>query len=212
MSDETMPQEDNAWGDWGGSGGAVQIGPYVQVTPVQLVNTPVAQPYRENHPFTLSLTADGKAPMLVVRAESAVELSNLLTQVEMSGLWANVGNHINTMRAHGTVGAGLGPVTVVPQAPMPPASGPGPMPSYPAAPAPAAGGWGGAPAAPAGAPQGWFVVDIPFASKAAGDAVKNQLKASGMYQGNVKWDGTAKKWYVSPNVVAYFQQFGPRPA
>lgn len=215
MSDETTPDE-NAWGDWGnapvddrpmpGAGEGINSGGIHVLPPLP--------PSRENHAFTLSMQVGGKdSPMLVLRAETAAELAAMITQVEMAGLWAQVGSHLSTARAHGTLGAGMpGLVQVAAQQPAP-----APMPpQYPAAPAPAAGGWGGAPqGAPAGGcvvQPGWFKVNIPYQSKAAGDQIKDQLKVAGMYQGNVNWHSDAKHWHVSPAVVAYFQQFGPTPA
>jgi len=225
LSDETTePQADeNAWGEWGGDA-AAPIGTPATLAPPAAY--PANQPQRENHAFTLSLQAGRDAPMLVLRAESAAEMNNLLTQVEMSGLWANVGNHLSSMRAQGTLGAGLGPVQAVPQAAPVPQVTPQGIPTNPQAqwgpPLGAGGAPGTAPAqwqnagAPAAAPQGcmglqpgWFKVNIPFQSKAAGDAIKEQLKAQGLYQGNMRWCAGAKHWHVSQAIVGAFGQFGP---
>jgi hypothetical protein len=212
---------DSEWGRWGAGEAATQP----QATTHQ----------RADHRFTLSITPD-KAPFMVIRGETAQEINQALTELEMHGTWANVAAANATMRSHGTIGAGLGPVTVVPQGPptMPqdhyqqqvqhqaqqapqwgPPLGAGGQPGT--APAawqnagapPAQQGWGGQQQTTC--PPGWFVVDIPFSSKMAGDAIKNDLKARGMYQGNVKWDGTAKKWYVSPAVAGAFAAFSPVP-
>lgn len=233
MSDETTQAEGSEWGEWGsgpvddrptpGAGDGVLSGaPAVlfQPQPVQ---------HRENHAFTLSMQVGGKdSPMLVLRAETAAELNNMITQVEMAGLWANVGSHLSTARAHGTLGAGMpGQVQAAPMAqqpvpqvtpqgiPMNPAAQYGPPLGAGGAPGTAPAQWqnAGAPAAAAGGcmglPQGWFKVNIPYQSRAAGDAIKEQLKAQGLYQGNMKWCGGAKHWHVSPNVVGAFGQFGP---
>lgn len=147
---------------------------------------PVAYPeYSDNphnHRFTLSVTGD-KAPMMVVRGNSAAEITAAIQELETYGVWANVGAAHASMRAQGAIGAGLGPVTPVsPQAPppgipqgpppgMPPAPAPtgppfGPNVSVPQAPnyqgpppqqwqqaAPASGGWGGGGGARGAGPQ-----------------------------------------------------------
>lgn len=121
-----------------------------------------------NHRYTLSVTGD-KAPMMVIRANTAAEMTAAVNELEAYGVWANVGAAHASMRAQGALGNGLGPVTpVAPQAPAPgpmappqglPPAGPpfGPNVSVPQAPgyqgppaqqsyqpAPAqTGGWGG---------------------------------------------------------------------
>ena len=72
--------------------------------------------------------------------------------------------------------------------------------------------WGGGANQPPQRLAGWFAVKIPFNQKEAGDQVKNQLKAQGLYQGNVRWEGETKTWLVSPTVVQWFAPWNPVPA
>lgn len=224
MSDET--QTEGEWGEWG----SAEPDAIIVAEGMQIQQAVLAQPqpvqHRENHCFTLSLQPGGRdAPMLVIRAETAAELNALITQVEMAGVWANVGSHLASARAHGTLGAGFpGQVQAAPQQPMqvtpqgipmqPQAQygaplGAGGAPGTAPAPWQNAGAPAPAPAGCSGLPGGWYKVNIPYASKAAGDAVKQNLKNQGLYQGNVNWCAGAKHWHVSPNVVAMFGQFGP---
>lgn len=78
-----------------------------------------------NHRYTLSVTGD-KAPMMVIRANTAAEMTAAVNELEAYGVWANVGAAHASMRAQGALGNGLGPVTpVMPQAPAPgPMAGP----------------------------------------------------------------------------------------
>lgn len=224
MTDQTTTAaEPNEWGEWGSEPAAEQALADGQVAVGEVHVTPMD--VRENHVFTLSVTADGKSPMLVIRADSAAQLNQRITECEMAGVWANIAAHAQSIKAHGIVGAGLGHVTPVPQPQAAPQVTPQGIPMNPQAqfgaplgaggvPGTAPATWqnAGAPApAPAGCqgvPAGWFKVSIPFSSRAAGDAVKEQLKAQGLYQGNVRWCAPAKHWHVSGQVAPYFQQFG----
>lgn len=226
MSDETATPENGEWGEWGA--GEPEAGGYVAPATgdggIHVV--PSLPPHRENHALTLSFQPGGKdSPMLVLRAETAAEMNSLITQVEMAGLWANVGSHMSTVRAQGVLGAGMpGQVQAAPQQPM--QVTPQGIPMHPQAQFGAPLGAGGAPGtapaqwqnagapapAPAMAQPGWFRVNIPYASKNIGDQIKQNLKNAGLYQGNVRWDAASKTWLVSPNVVAHFQQFNPTPA
>lgn len=184
-----------------------------------------------NHRFTLSVTGD-KAPMMVIRANTAAELTAACNELEANGSWANVGAMHASMRAQGAIGAGLGPVTPVsPQAPPPgvpmpapgaPATPPpfGPNVSVPQAPgyvgAPQQGGfpppqqqggWGGGQQRnePKPRPQGWLAVDVPFADK---DRFKAMREAGQAYfKGKVQWGGKGVYW-LEPSVAQYIAQQG----
>jgi hypothetical protein len=226
---EPVPEttEASPWGDWDGSAGDTVAG---GTTPAATV------PQRADHKFTLGLRP-GSPPTLTIRAETALDLGRALSELEMAGTWALIGGHVATAQAQGQVGNQLG---AVPAAVQPPQQGytPPVQPQQPpmgaqpqwgppigaggqpgTAPAawqnagapPVQQGWGQQ--APAAAPPGWYAVVIPYQSKAAGDAIKEQLKAQGLYQGNMKWDGnsTPKRWLVSPAVVGAFAAFSPTP-
>lgn len=121
-----------------------------------------------NHRFTISHTP-GKAPMIVIRGNTAAEMTAAYNELEEYGIYANMAAADASLKAQGQLGAGLGPVTPAgPQAPPQGPAGPsswqtpqtpppfganvsapsapgyvGP-PSYQSGP-PNAGGWGGAP-------------------------------------------------------------------
>jgi hypothetical protein len=206
------------------------------VTPVPLVPQypdASARPSRENHLITISITP-GKPPMVVVRGDSAVEINGLLEELEAEGVYIQMAAADQQLKNSAppaeTVIRQLG-ATQVAQQPGYAAASPAhqqvaqayPSPQFPPGPPAPSGGqppfggpapqWGGNGAgAGAVAPAGWYRVGIPYQQKAAGDQVKNWLKAQGLYQGNMKWDGASKTWLVSPQIVQHFQQWGPTAA
>lgn len=191
-----------------------------------------------NHVYTLSYSPSGR-PMLVVRANSATELTLRLAEARSAGVyvqlaeaqqaWANSAPVAETiMRELGATQVATFPQQAPPAQPyqqaapapwdMPGVAGPPvPSPGQPPFGAPPGGyvapqpQWGGA-APAASRPAGWFAVKIPFQQKDAGDQVKNMLKQTNQYSGNVKWEGATKTWLVSPAVVQYFAQWNPVPA
>lgn len=188
-----------------------------------------------NHRFTVSLSPGRDMPMMVVRAQTAQELTDSFSEIESTGVWHNIGAAYASMRAGMNLGQGLGPATPVsPQAPPPglPAAPPGPQQtpppfgpnvSVPGAPgyqgppaAPQGGGWGGAPQGgqqgagrgPKPRPAGWAACDVPWAQK---DAFKN-LRAQGTETGNylrgkIQWGGGGTYW-IDPSVAGWLAQQG----
>lgn len=124
MTDET--QGTDAEGvDWG------DVAATEEYAAVTAANAPAPEAYPEapdnphNHRFTLSVTGD-KAPMMVIRANTAADMTAAINELEAFGVWANVGAAHATMRAQGALGNGLGPMTPVgpPQAPSGPPAPP----------------------------------------------------------------------------------------
>ena len=108
MTDDTTalpePTED-AWGGW------TEGDAETTTVPAPPVAVAVSKQLTD-HKYVLSIAPD-KAPFLVIRAESAQELNQAFTELEMNGVWANIAAHHQTAKAHANVGAGLGPVTPV---------------------------------------------------------------------------------------------------
>jgi hypothetical protein len=75
--------------------------------------------------FSLNMAPD-KAPMITIRAQTAADMTSALQELEDHGTYANLAAAWASLKAQGTVGAGLGPVTPVapPQAPSGPVAGP----------------------------------------------------------------------------------------
>jgi hypothetical protein len=182
-----------------------------------------------NHRYTISITGSG-APMIVVRGNTAAEMTAGLNELEAYGVFANVGAAHAALKAQGAVGNGLGPVTpVVPlqQAPvvaLPPAGPPG---GYaPVGPAPQQGGWQGnqagyngqqqqrggynqgnsGKAEPQPQPPGWPRVN---ARTGPGfDAWKNMREQyKDQFKGLIKWGGNADYW-IDPSIAQWLQQQG----
>lgn len=175
-----------------------------------------------NHAYTVSITPN-KPPMIVVRGNTGVEVNLRLAELEDCGVYVQLAGAQQLMNGSAPpveyVQQQMGASPIAQQVhqayPTPPFQPGPPVPSQ--GPPPFGGGapqqqWGGQGGAVAARPAGWYAVKIPFAQKEAGDAVKNQLKASGLYQGNVKWEAATKTWLVSPSVVQYFGQWNPLPA
>lgn len=109
-----------------------------------------------NHRYTVSFTGSG-APMIVVRANTAAEVTAALNELEAYGAYANVGAAHAALKHQGAAGNGLGPVTPVspvgPPPGLPPMQSPGGPPFGPNVSAPQAPGYQGAPAQAAWQPQ-----------------------------------------------------------
>lgn len=136
MTDENTQGPDAEGVDWGGTVDPEAVASW---TPDDVGRSapsiyPDFSDNPHNHRFTLSVTGD-RAPMMVIRANTAAEMTAAVNELEAFGVWANVGAAHASMRAQGALGAGLGPVTpVAPQAPPP---GPPQAPQAGYAPAPA---------------------------------------------------------------------------
>lgn len=194
-----------------------------------------------NHLITISFTPKGQ-PMIVVRGNSAAEITARLDELDAEGVYMQLAGAQQTLLGSvppaEAIVRQLGATPMPPQAapqqgysPQQPTQGyapqggqwgppgpPVPSPGQPPFGAPQGGyapptpAWGGGANQPPQRPQGWYAVKIPFPQKDAGDQVKNQLKAQGLYNGNVKWEGESKTWLVSPTVVQWFAQWNPVPA
>jgi hypothetical protein len=224
--------------DWGGVGqvdgdgvpdtapGQAQDGAYL---PRPTVKYPEYPDNPHNHRYTISFTGD-KAPMVVVRANSAAEVSAALNELEAWGAYANVGAAHAALRAQGAMGNGLGPVTpVTPMAPAPGIPQPPMAPGAPNVPYPGQPAWqqaGAAPqmqqgyqaqpqqqnsygsqkAEPQPQPPGWPRVNARTGPgfdtwKLLRDQNKDTLK------GKIKWGGNADYW-VDPQYATFFQNQG----
>jgi hypothetical protein len=182
-----------------------------------------------NHRFTISITGSG-APMVVVRGNTAAEMTAGLNELEAYGVFANVGAAHAALKAQGAVGNGLGPVTPVvplPQAPMAQAGPPGgyvQQAPAPVGPPPAQGGWQGnqqgygqqqpqqqggynsGKAEPSPQPPGW-----PRANARTGPGfdVWKQMREQykDQFKGKIKWGGNADYW-IDPAIAQWIQQQG----
>lgn len=171
MTDENVAAGTDAEGvDWGD----VQAAEAATWSPEEYPGTKVAPSYPDfsdnphNHRFTISVAPD-KPPFIVVRGNTAAEITAAFNELEAYGVYANLAAAYASLRAQGALGAGLGPVTpVTPQAPPPglPQAPPGPQVGVGVGPAtpppfgpnvsvPQAPGYQGPPAPPAPQQQGW---------------------------------------------------------
>jgi len=193
-----------------------------------------------NHLLTISFTPKGQ-PMIVVRGNSGSEITELLGELDQQGVYMQLAQAQQQLASSAppaeTIMRQLGATPMPQQAapgaysPQQPTQGyapqgqqwgpPGPPQPSPGQPpfggptggyAPPAPVWGGGANQPPARPQGWFAVKVPFAANAAAKAVRDQLEAQGLKQGNVKWEGDTKTWLVSPAVVQWFAQWNPSPA
>lgn len=208
---------------------------YPEPTWEELDQTPPAQPVvvpqfpdanasygLANHVYTISISPK-KPPMIVIRAQTGVEANLRIAELESAGVYVQIAGAQELLDNAATptqyVQQQMGATPIAQQVhqayPTPQYQAGPPVPSQGQPPfgggAPQ-GQWGGTGGAVAARPAGWFAVKIPFAQREAGDQVKNYLKAQGLYQGNVKWEGATKTWLVSPAVKSYFDQWNPIPA
>lgn len=181
----------------------------------------------------------GKAPQLTVRAHTATELTAALQELEEGNVYNVIGLAHASMGAQVSIGAGLGPVTQIPQgAPAAPAAPGMPTPppfgpnvSVPQAPGfqgnpgftpPPQGGFGGGQASaprdntPEFQQNGWYALTVPFpVGKKQFDRIcaQYQLKKGRPAEGGTfSFNGANKTWYVSPQVAGCFPMFSPMPA
>ena len=83
-----------------------------------------------NHRFTVSITPD-KPPMIVVRGNTAAEITAAFQELEDFGVYANTAAAYASLKAQGAIGAGLGPVTAMPPQAAPPGLPGGPVAQLP---------------------------------------------------------------------------------
>lgn len=192
---------------------------------------------RENHLITISITPN-KAPMVVVRGDTAAEINQLFASLEREGVYVQMAAAEQALKNSAppaeTIVRQLG-ATPMAQQPIPPyqpgqpapwdapgVAGP-PRPSLGPAPFGATtpqfqppvqqGGWqGGGTGVATPVPPGWYAVSIPYQQNAAGKAVRDQLEQAGMRRDNVKFDKPNGRWLISPTVAPYFAQWNPVPA
>ncbi|TXS35096.1 hypothetical protein [Streptomyces sp. t39] len=187
--------------------------------------------YPENGPLPearFSVTfKPGGAPMLTVRAHTAVELTAALQELEEANVYNAVGMAHSSLGAQVAVGAGLGPATQMPAGPPALPGAPTPPPFGPNVSVPGAPGFqGGAPAlpqppaAPAQAsPEyrqaGWYRLTVPYPQKAQFDGIVAQYqlrKGRPSEGGQLSWNKAEKSWMVSPEAAGAFPNFNPVPA
>lgn len=175
---------------------------------------------RQNHKFTITV---GSAA-IVVRADSGAELIEALQDLSQSGAYAAIAMAIQEAKSYGPQPAGpapapasapqAAPVNYNPVTPPPNQPYPG-QPAWQQAGAPAQYA-PAAPAAPQGGrqgtdapPPGWYRINVPFASKDAFKAYREQNKQA--FSGKIKWQ-SGGNYFVAPDVVQYFAQYGAVPA
>ena len=171
LTDEnTTPEGTDAEGVEWGDAAAEAVARYTPEPAAPAPTYPEHPDNPHNHRYTISIS--DKAPMIVVRGNTAAEITAAFNELEAYGVYANIGAAHASLRAQGALGNGLGPVTPVsPQAPPPglPQAPPAPQapapqgppfgpnvsvpqaPGYQGPPAPAGGfpppqqqgGWGG---------------------------------------------------------------------
>lgn len=242
MTDENMQGTDAEGVDWGGT--AVPEAAATWSPEDYSANSAPAASYPEyssnphNHRFTVSLSPGRDMPMMVVRAQTAHELTASFSEIESSGVWHNIGAAYASMRVGMNMGNGLGPATPVgppapsygPPTPAPQAATPppfGPNVSVPSAPnyqgpppqqqwqqgPPANGGWSGNGGASQGAqtkprPAGWAMVDVPFPDKDRFKALRAQGTQSGDYLRGKIQWGGKGTYWLDPSIAGYIAQQG----
>lgn len=238
VTDENMQGTDAEGVDWGGATLAAAeelaaLGPYASgSTPVY----PEHPDNPHNHRFTISLAPD-KPPFIVVRGNTATEITAAFNELEAAGCYANLAAAWASLKAQGTLGAGLGPVTPVsPQAPPPglpqgpgfgTPPGPGtPPPFGPNVSVPQAPGYQGPPQGFAPPPQqqgGWGAPPAQQRSepkpRPGGWLVVDvpfndkdrfkQMREMGKdyFKGKVQWGGKGVYW-LEPSVAQYIAEQG----
>ncbi len=234
VPDETQSADAEGvdWGDVpaGATAGEAPAGAYTApVTYPEVSDNP------HNHRFTISMVPD-KAPMIVVRGNTAAEITAALNELEAMGVYANLGAAAASMRTQGVMGAGLGPMSPPPPPaapggpPMPPPQGNTPPPFGPNVSVPSApgyqgppqgqqwpaqpqsgGGWNGQNQGRAQAkprPGGWLAAEIPFSDKDRFRTLRAQNTDTGNYlRGKIQWGGGGTYW-IDPSVAAWLAQQG----
>jgi hypothetical protein len=184
-----------------------------------------------NHRFTVSI--DGRGPMIVVRANTAVELKAAFDEAEAEGVGAVIGAFQAGVKAAYNMAQGLGatPAPAAPQAPFQAAAqqpfNQQPAQQFPGQPGQAPAPWqnAGAPAQPAwggnggggqaGAsnraepkpcPPGWYKVDNGSGpGKDAWKAMRENGKD--YFKGKIAWGGKSTYW-IAPDVAQAIHQQG----
>ncbi|MBA2951463.1 hypothetical protein [Streptomyces himalayensis] len=216
---DTMPEQTTDEQDW--------TGPETDATYPEFPQNP------HNHRYTISI--DGRGPMLVVRANTAAEITAASEELENAEVGAAIGRAWAAFKAGAALGNGLGATPVgaspAPGAAQQVAAGyPTPAPVPPAMPgvpgqAPAAWQNAGAPTPPAPPAQaqtppeyaqsGWYRLNVPFKQKGVFDGITAQYqmrKGRPSEGGQFSFNKADKSWYVDPRYAGAFDQFQPVPA
>lgn len=126
MTDENTAGPDAEGVDWTGAAGP----DWQEATAAVAKEMPATYPEYEgnphNHRFTISLAPD-KPPFIVVRGQTATEITAAFNELEANGVYANLAAAWVSLKAQGTIGAGLGPVSPVPPQGPPPGPTAGPV-------------------------------------------------------------------------------------
>jgi hypothetical protein len=234
MTDENMQGPDAEGVDWSGmtppEGDAGEPMAYTPDFP----SYPERADNPHNHRFTISIAPD-KPPFLVIRGNTASEITEAFNELEMGGVYANCAAAWASLKSQGQLGAGLGPVTPVGPPAAPPAGAVPPQQQYPSGPAapspnqgpppawaapptpgyqqgpPQGGGWGGQHSSgpqEKPRPAGWAMVDVPFNDKDRFKALRAQGTETGNYlRGKIQWGGKGVYW-LDPTVAAWVAQQG----
>lgn len=153
--------------------------------------------------------------MVTVRGDDASEVHAVLRELDQYGVYAALAQARQSFTSY------------LPAPALPAQGAPTPPPSGGGAPAPAPSGWGqpsgpppvtgrAAPAAPGGRGgnatppgPGWYKINVPFAEKDRFSAYRNENQQ--FFRGKVRWHEKGD-YFVAPEVVEYFSQYGPVPA
>lgn len=157
-----------------------------------------------NHRYTVSLS--GRDPMIVMRGETPEEIAEALRDLERSPVYALLASAKQAMSSYGP--APTAPAPMAPPMPAQPQGWGAPAPAMAPAPgmAPPAPGGGAQRAGTAAAPPGWYRIEVPWGAKDAFKEYREQNKVA--FSGKIKWKEKGT-YFVSPDVVQYFQAYGP---
>lgn len=213
------PEMEDGWGD----------APPANVTALPVTSPPMVKPapaasapggtvYTE-HRISISWKVDDA--IVAVRGDDASEVIQVMQELDQYGAYAALGH-----AKQAVMGYMPKPVITPPQRPAQPAqpgpggwqAGPGQSPGQPPfggmPPQAPQQQYGGAPQAPQGrsgakpCPPGWFKIDVPYNAKDEFKEYRNQNQQH--FRGKVSWGGGGTYW-IAPDAVAWFQQYGPVP-
>lgn len=214
VSDEPMePEMEEGWDAPAGA----SVTPLPGAIPPPVVKpagTPSGVVYTE-HRISISWKVDDA--IVAVRGDDASEVIQVMQELDQFGAYAALGH-----AKQAVMGYMPKPVVTPPQPVTPPGggwqAGPGQSPGQP--PFGAGPGPQGAPqyqqqpqaaqgrSAAKPCPPGWFKIEVPFGAKDQFKEYRNQNQQA--FRGKVAWGGGGTYW-IAPDVVAYFQQYGPVP-
>jgi hypothetical protein len=126
MTDENTAGPDTEGVDWTGAAGPDWQEATAAVAKEMPATYPEYSDNPHNHRFTISLAPD-KPPFIVVRGQTATEITAAFNELEANGVYANLAAAWASLKAQGTIGAGLGPVSPVPPQGPPPGPMAGPV-------------------------------------------------------------------------------------